>query len=73
MAEVFRRRPLTTEVLVQSQANLCGIGSGQSETGRGLLRVLSYITITVIPFLLHIHAFICHHYLVILTIGNILN
>jgi len=72
MAEVFSCWPLTTEVLVQSQANSCGIGSGPSETGE-VFRVLSYITVTIIPFMLHIHAFICHRYLVILTIGGILN
>lgn len=73
MAEVFSRWPLTTEVLVQSQANSCRISSGQSETGTDLFRVISYITVTIIPFMLHIHAFICHRYLVILTIGSIVN
>jgi len=59
--------------LVQSQANSCGIGSGQSETGTDLFRVLSCITVTIIPFMLHIHAFIYHRYLVILAIGSIVN
>jgi hypothetical protein len=55
MAQAVSRRPLTALARVRSQANLCEIGGGQSDTVTGFFPSSSVSPVSIVPPMLDTH------------------
>jgi hypothetical protein len=63
MPQVFSCQPMAAEGRVQFRASSCEIRGGQSGPGIGfLLRERRFFPVTLIPSMLHTHAFIYNGY-----------